>query len=546
MQLYGHQQQLDAKIDESHAAGSRFVLAISPTGSGKTVLFSHRAQKFKGQTVAIAHRSELIGQMSYALARFGVRHRVEGPKALVKQINQMHLMKLRKSFYDPNARCAVVSVQTLTSVANEKRFREWGRQIGYWITDEGHHLLRSNMWGKAVEMFPNAWGLGVSAHAGRSDGKGLGADSDGVYTSLVEGPKMRDLIDAGFLVDYKIFIPPSDLNMEGAAIGSSGDWAQKEVSKRVRDSHIMGDVVEHYQRIAPGKLDIVFAPDIQTANDIAEKFKAAGIPAASISSETDVLERAAILGRFERRELLVLVNVDLFGEGYDLPTLECIQFARPTASFQLYLQQFGRVLRTAKGKLFGIVIDHVGNIMRHGLPDAYREETLDRRERGYRGKKDPDAIPTKRCLNPYCMRGYPAIHAACIFCGHKYEPASRKAPEFVDGDLFELDAETLDKMRGQAASQMSLPSIPYGASDIIAASIRKKHWERCMGQQKLCDAIAWWAGWQRFRGFNDSQSYRAFYFRFGVDVLTAQTLPRAEAEVLRAKIEEHINKLQTG
>lgn len=540
MQLFGHQIESDNKIEACRAAGAKNVLLVSPTGSGKTVIFSHRLKRYNCSSAAIAHRSELVGQMSYALARFGVRHRVVAPNAMVKQINQMHLLKLGKSFYDPNAQCAVVSVQTL--IAQKEKLRTWGRSVQEWITDEAHHLLKDNMWGTAVELFPNARGLGVTAYSGRADGRGLGRHAHGVFDALVQGPQMRDLINAGLLVDYRIFVPPSDLNMIGAAIGSSGDYTPDSVKKRVRESHVIGDVVKHYLRIAPGKLGITFASDVETATDIANQFNACGVPAAVVHSGTPTLERAALLGKFERREILQLVNVDLFGEGYDLPALEVVSMARPTLSFQLFLQQFGRVLRTLDGKSFGIIIDHVGNVVRHGLPDAYREETLDSRERGSRGAKS-DAIPMRACLNPSCCRAYEAIYKACPYCGHSIEPASRAKPEFVDGDATEIDAATLAAMRGLIEQQMAFPAIPYGASPVVAQGIRNRHLEKCQTQIALREAIAWWAGWQKYRGLNESQSYRAFYFRFGVDVLTAQTLNRADSQALLDRINTHIEKM---
>ncbi len=544
MELFNHQKKIDFEIDEAYAAGKRAPLVISPTGSGKTVIFANRLNKCRGFSAAIAHRAELVGQMSYALARFGVRHRVIGPKKLIVQINQMHLAKLRKSFYDPQAKCAVVSVQSLTSDKGREVLTPWARNVTEWITDEGHHLLRSNMWGTAVDMFQNARGLGVSAESRRADGAGLGKHADGVYDCLIEGPQMRELINAGFLVDYKLFCPPSDLNMEGVAVGANGEFVQAETRKRVQASHIIGDVVAHYLRIAPGLRGITFAPDVETADDIAARFNAAGVPAASISSYTEGSERIRLLAMFESGQLLQLVNVDLFGEGYDLPALEVVSFARPTASFQLYLQQFGRVLRTNDGKQFGIIIDHVGNCLRHGLPDAYRDQSLDGRERGTRGKPNPDVPPIKRCLNPTCQRAYEAICIACPFCGHKIEPLSRKAAAFVDGDLYELDAETLARMRGDVDRELYEPAIPRGVAAYVEQGIKNAHWEKCQAQDELRQAIALWAGWMLHLGRSQQESFKAFYFRFGMDVLAAQTLPRAESERLTAKVNEHIGKMQ--
>jgi DNA repair protein RadD len=230
-------------------------------------------------------------------------------------------------------------------------------------------------------MFPNARGLGVTATPVRADGKGLGAHHDGVMHHIIEGAGMRDLIQQGFLTDYRIFAPPSDLDLTGVTRAADGDYNKKQLKQRVRRSQIIGDVVAHYLRIAPGKLGLTFATDVETATEIANRYRAAGVPSEVVSAKTPTGQRIEILKRFKRREVMQLVNVDLFGEGFDLPALEVVSMARPTESYGLYCQQFGRVLRPLPGKTVGIIIDHVGNVVRHGLPDKPRRWSLDRREK---------------------------------------------------------------------------------------------------------------------------------------------------------------------
>ena len=243
----------------------------------------------------------------------------------------------------------------------------------------------------AAALFPNSRGLLVTANTERADGKGLGRHADGLADTLVEGPGMRDLINQGYLSDYRIFAPPSDLNLDGVEIGSTGDFKQNQLKLRIKKSHVVGDVVEHYKRLANGKQGITFATDVETATEIAAQFNAAGVPAEAVSAKTPDRLRVEISRRFERGEIKQLVNVDLFGEGYDVPAVEVVSMARPTESFNLFCQQFGRSLRILEGKTGAIIIDHVGNVMRHGLPDAYQAWTLDRREKGKRKKKEQAA-----------------------------------------------------------------------------------------------------------------------------------------------------------
>lgn len=543
IQLRTHQVILDAKMDEAKKR-SQNVLAVSPTGSGKTVLFSHRVRKWNENTALIAHRSELLGQMSSTLTRFHVPHRIIAPPAIIKQITASQLMRFGRSSFDPNAKNSVVSIQTLK--ASKERYREWGKRQTQWINDEGHHVTADNIWGSGLEIFTNAQGELYTAYPGRGDGKGLGRHASGIVDEMVEGPLMRDLINAGYLVDYKIFCPPSSFNRENLHVGGSGEFLPSDVKKETKRSHILGDVVESYIKFAYGKKGITFASDIEDAEEIAAKFNARGIRAAAVSSKTPLPERIKAIQSFESDGgLMQLVNVDLFGEGYDVPMLEVVSFARPTASFQTYLQQFGRVLRTCeeKGKRWGIVIDHVGNVEEHGLPDAFRELTLDDRPRGSKGKRDPNVMPTKACLNVTCFRRYEAFHPVCPYCGFRPPIADRTRIEHVAGDLQELSPEALRALRGNVEQHLAYPQISSRLAPSHAAAHRKRHWELLQTIEILKESMMWWAGWQQFRGMTLSQCQRAFYYRFGVDVLSAQMLDKDDAIALHFKIQDHIKQI---
>jgi hypothetical protein len=344
---------------------------------------------------------------------------------------------------------------------------------------------------------------------------------------------------------------------------ATGDFNADQLRKAVHKSHITGDVVAHYLKLAPGKLGVTFAVDVEAATEIAGAFRAAGVPAEVVSAKTPDALRAQILRRFKAREVMQLVNVDLFGEGFDLPAIEVVSFARPTESFALFSQQFGRALRlmltreeltgydlltdegrkaviAASGKPVAFIIDHVGNVLRHGLPDARREWSLDRRERRSGGKSD--AIPMRVCVNPECIQPYERVFKCCPYCGHYPPPPSRSAPEFVDGDLTELDPDTLAALRGDIAKIDGDPVVPWGASAEVQGAVRRRHWERREGQRALRNVIAWWAGLESAQGRGESESYRRFYHRFGVDVANAQTLNAKEAAELAERVSIELAK----
>jgi len=547
MELRPYQAENKAAIYAAWDAGASNVLDVMPTGGGKTVVVSSILTENRGGSCAIVHRQELVTQMSLTLARCGLKHRIIGPKNVVKVAVGQHMDELNRSFYDPSAQCAVAGVDTL--VRRGAELSSWLKTVSLWVQDEAHHVLVKNKWGTAASMFPNARGLGVTATPMRADGCGLGRHSDGLFDDMVVGPSGRWLIDQGYLTDYRVIAPPNDLNLSTVEISkATGEYNPNQLKMATRKSRIVGDVVEHYLKFAAGKLGITFATDVETATDIARQFNIAGVPAAVVSAKTNVVERVEILRKFRNRELLQLVNVDLFGEGFDLPAIEVVSMARATQSFGLYCQQFGRALRIMDGKLCAIIIDHVGNVDRHKLPDGERMWTLDRREK--RSQCTPDDImPLRTCMNKECLAVYERIYNMCPYCNHKVTPTRRDGPEFVDGDLLELDQETLAAMRGDVA-RIDRPASEYReeleakhAPRIGVLAGVKRHNQNQEAQAALRSSIAWWAGYQRAKKRPDSESYSRFYFEFGIDVLGAKALKTKDALTLASKINHKLGDM---
>jgi superfamily II DNA or RNA helicase len=565
MILRPYQRHLDDSIHEAWAAGARNVLAVSPTGGGKTVNMAAVIRRHTGASIVIAHRPELVSQASLTLARNGIRHRVIGPSTLIRNVVAIHMKRLGRSWYDPGAATGVAGVDMLIRRPPDD---PWFRQITLWQQDEAHHVLAENKWGKAATLFPNARGLGWTATPCRADGKGLGVHADGIMDVMVVGPSMRELIAAGYLTDYRIWAPPSDVDISAVPITDSGDFSPPKLRTALHKSHIVGDVVAHYLRHARGKLGVTFAVGVEHATEMAAAYRAVGVPAEVVTSKTPDLLRISILARFERREILQLVNVDLFGEGFDLPAIEVVSMARPTASYSLYAQQFGRALRllppealaarwdeftdderrahiAASAKPVGIIIDHVGNVVRHGgPPDRPRKWTLDRRERRARQAPADDVIPYRTC--PMCTTPYERIYRACPYCEHVPEPASRGAPDQVDGDLIELDGATLAALRGEIARVDGPARIPMGVTGPAGVAIARRHGERQEAQRELRENIALWAGYWRDRGAPDSEIYRRFFHGFGVDIATAQTLGAREAGELSGTVQAGLLRALDG
>lgn len=534
-----YQIKLDADSDEAWQNGHRNVIAVSPTGSGKTKFMGMKARKLTRPGVAIAHRKELVGQISTAMAELGVPHRLIAADGTIRNCIQRHIKVVGQSWVNPRASFTVSSIDTLLVRADDPGMAQWASEIGLWMVDEAHHLLEDNKWGRGIKLFPNAYGLGVTATPLRADRKSLSRLQGGVFDHMILGPTMRDLINSGSLCEYKVYVPPASMDRANLIIGSTGDFTPNSMRDEARKHKvkIVGDIVQTYLRLAPGKRGICFAIDVEQAVDIAAAFNEAGVRAAAVSAQTPEAIRDATIDKFEYGKLDMLVNVDLFGEGFDVPAVEVVIMARPTESYGLYVQQFGRALRTLIGKLFGVIIDHVGNVLRHGLPDAPRAWKLFDDEVGKRRKKDPNVIPITACTA--CYLPYEAFRTCCPFCGHKPVPAGRSTPEQVAGDLVELDPAVLKIMRGEADAIMR--DNPVVVTDARTKMIAQSWGERIEAQKELRDRIATWAWKYHVAGETDSEIQKRFWYRFGQDVLTAQALGAREAHNLKMEIDNALD-----
>jgi superfamily II DNA or RNA helicase len=546
------QFDVEQRIYQAWNSGARNVLTVASTGWGKSVLIGEIALKrhLLGSTqVKIAHRNELVGQLSMHVARRGIPHRIIAPAATVRHITAEHRQEFNgQSFVNPDANCSVAGIDTL--IARQQELTKWAEQVDHWTIDEAHHVLQVNKWGKGVGMFPNAAGLGVTASPRRADNMGLGRTQsdgtrgDGVFDQMVLAPDMRWLIDNGCLCDYQIVVPETDFSINDADLAPSGDWSTARMREASEKSHIVGDAVEQYVRWAYGKRGICFATDVETAAKIAQQFNDVGIPAASVSAKTPSEVRNEYIRRFRRGQLSVLVNVDLFGEGFDVPAVEVVIMARPTASLAVYLQQFGRALRLMAGKLYGLIIDLVSNVLRHGLPDKPHAWSMDRQSKRAKSEPDPELQELTVCRG--CSRPYDKPLPACPYCGW-----SPPLPEIgvrvlkqVDGDLMLLGPEQLAIMR--AATTLESPASVLKRVSAVAGAIAgrgalDRQMERHAAQQRLSAAIAQWAGIQRYRGRSDQESYRRFYLTLGVDVLSALATPRADMDRMADLVEGWCN-----
>lgn len=514
--LRPYQHKLLADTNEAWNGGATAVLCVSPTGSGKTRTMAARAASWEAPNVAIAHRSELVEQISIAFAAAGTYHRIIAPDATVKAISDRH------RHHAPDAPCAVISVDTLIR-------RGWeGPLPTLWQMDEAHHVQPDNKWGRAAMLWPEARGCGWSASPCRLDKRPLRASFD----AMVMGPTIKDLVAGGWLAPMKIYGLPQSVDLSGVSV-AGGEFNGGQLHEATARSPIVGDVVEHYLRICPGVPGVTFAASVALAHRHAEAFNAAGVPAAVLHDRVPAARRRNIIAAFKAGEIMQVCNVDILGEGFDMPGIVCCSMARATMSYGLYLQQCGRPMRP--GKMFGIILDHVGNVLRHGLPDHPPIWTLD----GGTLRRQPNSNPVRVCAA--CFLAYSSFDPCCPYCGWKPAPSPGRAdPETVEGDLTLYGAEQLETLRRLIDRRRGAPLLP-GNLPYAAKRAAEKRWlARSGAMAALSQAVDAWAGrWQAATGDSLPALYRRFYLTFGTDPLTAQTLSEPEITALYDAIQRH-------
>ncbi len=534
--LRPYQEELKAEIYKRWDEGHKNIMLCLPTGLGKTKTFCSIAKDKavdshnKLVTAILVHRKELVQQISLTLAEELIPHNIIAPRPTILGIVAAQRSLFNKQLYNYMAPISVVSVDTLNArvMAHEK----WAKSVKLWITDEAAHLLKNNKWGRAIEYFPNAIGLGVTATPQRLDKKGLGRHADGVFDTMVEGPSTKWGIIHGYLCKYKIAVPSSDYQNFLKDAGVGADYTRVAMEQAAHKSHIIGDVVENYIRFAKDKQAILFAPGIETATEMTKKFNDTGIKAVLLTGLSSDSERLEGMISFRKKETKVLLNVDLFDEGLDVPGIECVIHARPTMSLSKFRQMNGRGMRPSADKDFLIIIDHVGNVSRHGYPCADVDWTLDRII------KRRDKINLIRiCSNPECNAPYDRTLTECPYCGTEAVKVSREGsgarvpPEQVDGDLYLIDPFTLAEM--EAETQLEDPGdvgkrVAKVAGAAAGISAIKNQKARIETQKELADIIALWSGKQKWRGLTDRQIHKKFYLQNDMTITYALSRPRAE------------------
>lgn len=297
------------------------------------------------------------------------------------------------------------------------------------ITDETHHSL-AKTYRTIYEHYFGVARLGFSASPWRMSGQGLGD----VYDTMVEGPSVAWLIENHYLAPFDYYAP-TGIDISALKKSSTGDFSKKSMDDAIGKT-IFGDVVQHYKRLANGRQAIVYAHSVDASKSVVDAFQSAGISAAHADAKTPTAERSRIMQAFKTGELTILSNVDLISEGFNVPDCGVVILLRPTASLVLDIQQSMRGMRYQPGKR-SIIIDHVANCYRFGVPDTPREWSLDGRAKKKHAQDDAPAIKT--C--PACFGVIPARSRACPLCGTEI-PIESSEMEQREAELKKVTAAT--------------------------------------------------------------------------------------------------------
>ncbi|CAH9015954.1 helicase/UvrB [Vibrio phage 393E50-1] len=560
--------------------GDHLYLLGDFTVTHNTIVKAHYARQCydNGETcVLIAHRDVLLGQISDALCMYQVPHSFICSDDTRRDITNINYKEHGHHYHDERSRIIVISVATFAArIRGNKIPKALMDSVSMWLMDEGHHLTQGSQWGNCIESFPNARGLAVTATPIRGDRKGLGRHAHGYVDKMSVTSSMIDLVKAGRLTQMKVYAP-TQLNTEGLTTTAGGDFNQKKLYERTKEqgSKITGSAVEHYIKFIYGQPAITFAVNIEHGKHIAEKFNAAGIPTQFVSSKSKESVRKKAVQDLRDGVLWNLVNVDLFGEGFDAPAVTGVFFLRKTESYSLFKQQMGRCLRPSEGKTYGFIFDHVGNVARmlekYNLSSPYHdpEWTLDSYGKGgSNGDGGEDLPPTITCPecsyeaplksyydeeNDFYFPGFlqddgtylcPDEDCRHAFSDEESENTVRKIQE-KEGNLVELSFDDIDDLIRKRDEEVFKPvaKMDYGP---YARANMSRHVDRQNAITVLRHKInSWCNALYNETKWSGDLIRREFESTFKVNIYQAQVLSAPAATKLAEDIQRNAKKRTT-
>lgn len=400
MQLRPYQNDLVEQTRQAWRDGFKAPCIVLGCGGGKSCIVAEIARRttWNGKRVLfLVHRRELVDQIFRTFVRWGV------------------MMDL----------CDVMMVQTAS-----RRLRRLSKP-SLIITDENHHS-GAQSYKRIYEHFPDVRRVGVTATPVRLGGDGLGDVND----KLIIGVSTKWLIEHQHLAPYDYFAP-SVADLTGLHT-KMGEYVTSDIEKAMIKNTVFGDVVHYYRELAQGRKAVCYCASIRHSEATAAAFCAADIPAAHIDGSTPKQERERIVNDFRAGKIRILCNVDLISEGFDVPDCGCSILLRPTHSLTLFIQQSMRCMRYVEGKR-AVIIDHVGNYARHGMPDDDRTWSLEKKpKRTFKQEENEQAEKMRQCPACYFTFTYEGRNV-CPHCGYVFPKRERTLDEKSEAKLIKVE-----------------------------------------------------------------------------------------------------------
>ena len=341
------------------------ILYQMPTGTGKTRLFTSIIRdisiwglrhNINYRILIIAHRSELIEQSSRSLDKYRIKHGV--------------LAGTMKDKRDLTQVIQVASIQTITHPANQCLIDDL--KFDFIIIDEAHHAV-ANSYQKLWDYCPDAKKLGVTATPWRMNNSGFAQ----IFDAYIPSMSIKDFIQKGWLATYQYYSIPTSSELVKSIesireFDIEGDYKNSALVEVCDTSKIRAQLYDSYEKNVLGKKGIIYSISREHSEHICLQYRSRGVAIENIDSKTPAKVREKVIQAFRNGEIDIIVNVDIFSEGFDCPDIEFIQLARPTKSLVKYIQQVGRGLRK-NGDKKCIILDNVGMYSRFGLPDEERD-----------------------------------------------------------------------------------------------------------------------------------------------------------------------------
>ena len=446
--LRPRQSQALQDLRRAYASGARAPVLVAPTGFGKTATACEiiRAAVARGRRVwFLAHLREILQDTSDRLTQLGMAHG--------------HIRSGHRP--DPSQPVQLVGVQTAARRQDLPR-------PDLVIIDECH-LAVAATYRSVLAAAGDPLLLGLTATAARLDGRGLGE----LFDRLVPTCSTSELICEGLLAGCRVFAPPgADLSQLRTR---AGEFDQGQAGEILSRPTVVGDALEHWQRLCQGRRGVAFCSTVRHAETVAEQWRADGLRAMAVSGGSGDDDRRAAVELLRAGELDLVACAQLWVAGVDVPALDAVIWLRPTQSLTVWLQGCGRGLRTAPGKDDCLILDHVGNALRHGLPQDPREWSLEGRRK--RPRQGEAAVGVRQCEECFCC--YPPQLPACPECGAVPVVRARKLVQTA-GELRELEAVQRRERRreqGQARTYHELVLIgkargmrnPWGWAERVIA-----------------------------------------------------------------------------